>query len=565
MDGIHVVGVAITVALVVLTARNRETRGAKFVLGMVSTVTIWLAANVVIANSTTIGQMVFWGRVVYSTAPFVIMFFFLFVLEYTGYHERVTRRTASLLAVEPVAMTILVWTDDWQSLFSTGIERTQLGYWGFGFELGPAFYGHLLYTYVLIGVSVLLLARLLVVSQSLYPRQVYAVLAAVLAPSLADFLLQVGVTNVEYTPVAFVFSSVLLTMAVFRFKLLGLSPVSQSTVIENIREGLFVVDSDGDVVEMNSVARSYLGLEGVGVVGHDHETVLGDVPELRSAFGDAEEDEGTVRVSTDDGERFFHVQVTTLRDHRGEPIGRQFLLLDVTERTERERELARQNEQLDRFASVVSHDLRNPLNLASSRLELAREDDDDVHLDAVADAHRRMEDLIDDVLTLARDGQTIAATEQVQLSTVAREAWANTVSQDAELDVESDLSLEADAARLRRLFENLFRNAVQHAGPAATVSVGALPPTEDGAARGFYVEDDGPGIPPEDRERVLEDGYTTDEDGTGLGLSIVVSIADAHGWSVDVTESESGGARFEIRLPSCGTDRAATTTEASLD
>jgi signal transduction histidine kinase len=71
-----------------------------------------------------------------------------------------------------------------------------------------------------------------------------------------------------------------------------------------------------------------------------------------------------------------------------------------------------------------------------------------------------------------------------------------------------------------------------------TVTVGGLPD-------GFYVADDGEGVPPADRDRVFERGYTTG-DGTGLGLSIVEQIVGAHGWSVRATESEDGGARFEI-------------------
>ncbi|MDY6778997.1 MAG: HAMP domain-containing sensor histidine kinase, partial [Halobacteria archaeon] len=72
-----------------------------------------------------------------------------------------------------------------------------------------------------------------------------------------------------------------------------------------------------------------------------------------------------------------------------------------------------------------------------------------------------------------------------------------------------------------------------------TVRVGA---TDEG----FYVEDTGKGIPPEERDTVLEQGYSTDTDGTGLGLSIVKKVVEAHNWSIDVTESEEGGARFEI-------------------
>jgi signal transduction histidine kinase len=100
-------------------------------------------------------------------------------------------------------------------------------------------------------------------------------------------------------------------------------------------------------------------------------------------------------------------------------------------------------------------------------------------------------------------------------------------------------SVDADPGRLQELFENLFRNAVEHAGDGTSVRVGEL-------ADGFFVEDDGPGIPPEEREAVFEHGHTTAKSGSGLGLSIVKSIANAHGWSIAVCDGPDGGARFRI-------------------
>jgi signal transduction histidine kinase len=128
---------------------------------------------------------------------------------------------------------------------------------------------------------------------------------------------------------------------------------------------------------------------------------------------------------------------------------------------------------------------------------------------------------------------------------VVTEAWRSVRADGAALRAGDVGTAVADADRLQQLFENLFRNAVTHCGEDVTVEVGALG-ADDGAVTGFYVADDGPGIPPAERDRVLEPGYTTAVDGTGLGLPIVLEIADAHGWRVDVTESSSGGARFEF-------------------
>ncbi|MFB6123492.1 MAG: sensor histidine kinase [Haloferacaceae archaeon] len=214
-------------------------------------------------------------------------------------------------------------------------------------------------------------------------------------------------------------------------------------------------------------------------------------------------------------------------------------------RVRRERTLEEQNERLETFASVVSHDLRNPLNVVSGSVRLAREHDDPVHLDRAASAAERMETLIDQVLTLATEGREIGETAPTALDTVVEDAWRTVDTSDATLELDgSPGTFEVDAARLREAFENLFRNAVEHGGDDVTVRVGPL-----GGNSGFYVEDDGPGIPETARADVFDHGYTTD-DGTGLGLAIVGNIVDAHGWSVSVHGGADGGARFEIDVQS---------------
>lgn len=212
-----------------------------------------------------------------------------------------------------------------------------------------------------------------------------------------------------------------------------------------------------------------------------------------------------------------------------------------TELATREQELKRQNERLGQFASVISHDLRNPLNVAMGRLDLAMQDTENEHLDAARTALERMETLIEEVLTLARQGQPIGETEPVTLSEVANQCWMVVDTKEATLQLERDVTFKADADRLQQLLGNLFRNAIDHGDDTVTIRVGALADQS-----GFYVADDGPGIPDDEREEVFAPGYSTTETGTGLGLAIITEIVDAHDWDIRVTESDASGARFEI-------------------
>ncbi len=206
---------------------------------------------------------------------------------------------------------------------------------------------------------------------------------------------------------------------------------------------------------------------------------------------------------------------------------------------ERERELERQNERLEEFAGLVSHDLRNPLNVATARLELAQDECESEQLEKVSGALTRMEHLIQDLLEFARGGSQVNDADEISIAEQAEQSWSNVPTAEAQLVTTADRTITADSSRLKQLLENLFRNAVEHGGPDVTVTVG----TFDG---GFYVEDDGPGIPEDERDSILEAGYSSNDNGTGFGLAIVKEIADAHGWEIRITESDDGGARFEI-------------------
>lgn len=207
--------------------------------------------------------------------------------------------------------------------------------------------------------------------------------------------------------------------------------------------------------------------------------------------------------------------------------------------------LERQNERLDAFTSVVSHDLRNPLQVATGNLHRIKAADPEEpiatavnHIDQSLD---RMESLIDNLLALATEGTLIDTLASTPIHHVAQDAWETIPTANATLTVETEVEVVADAPRLQQLFENLFANAIDHGGSDVSITVGALPDQP-----GFYVCDDGPGIDPDDRELIFEHGYTTSAEGTGVGLEIVADIVAAHDWTITVTESSSGGARFEI-------------------
>ena len=320
------------------------------------------------------------------------------------------------------------------------------------------------------------------------------------------------------------------------------------TIAESLNDAVYVIDEHGQFTYVNN--------EFLELTGYSEETVLGNTPALIKSKETVERGERQLgRLLSDDGPDTVTFE-TVIQPNDGEPIvcedhmgvlpyesdsfnGSVGVLRDISEHKRRERELRRERDRLDEFASVVSHDLRNPLNVAQGNLELLDGECDSDKIEPIKRAHTRMDDLIDDLLTLARQGETVSDMEAVGLREIAEDAWRTVESPYASLHVETDRTILCDPSRLRQMLENLYRNAVEHGGSEVSVTVGDV-------ENGFAVEDTGPGIPEDERKQVFEPGYSTAADGTGFGLRIVSQTAEAHGWTVRVTESEAGGARFEV-------------------
>ncbi|WP_226023553.1 ATP-binding protein [Halomicrobium salinisoli] len=263
------------------------------------------------------------------------------------------------------------------------------------------------------------------------------------------------------------------------------------------------------------------------------------------------EEEETVYDRVDEsttplGETFFSSTTKVPRyDDEGEVVGLVGVTMDVTDRMTYERELERQNERLEEFTEVLSHDLRNPLTVARANLGAVAEDVDHSQLEPAADALDRISALIEEVRTFVIEGRTVEDPDVADLATAAEDAWESVDTEAAELAVRATHRIRADYDRLQRLLENVFRNAVEH-GSKSPDSDGAVTVTVGDLETGFYVADDGPGVPEDLRDEVFERGVTTSDEGTGFGLAIVRNIAEAHDWTVSLGDPDDGGARIEF-------------------
>ena len=320
-------------------------------------------------------------------------------------------------------------------------------------------------------------------------------------------------------------------------------------VFEHAFDAIVIADDDGRYLEANAAACELFGLDRSDLLGRRVEEFAAPEYDYDAEWRRFEGDSrmrGTFPLRRDDGEVRL-VEYAATRDIRsGEHLS---IMRDVTEQIARKEELEAQLERLDQFASMVSHDLRNPLNVAMARIELYRETGEREHVEAAIRALEAIEQITGELLTLVRRADDDTERSEVAVGALAREVWEEVDTREATLEVVGDLTLVASRGQLHLLLSNLFRNAVGHGGYDTTIRVGTLDGDGTGA-EGFFVEDTGEGIPEADREAVLESGYTTGYGGSGVGLTIIQQIAEAHDWSVEVGESAEGGARFTFRAAS---------------
>jgi PAS domain S-box-containing protein len=519
---------------------NRDTVGSRSFTAFTVGAAVWIFAYAAgnLTGDYTL-SMLAWNFVMLGAASTAASWFLL-SLEVT---DRITlaRRVVPIIVAVVGITQLVAFTNPLHHLFmqpESYIEGKFLH-----IEFGIGFWVHYTLTYLLtlLAVGVFLIESIR--TTGIRRRQALLFLLATVPVVSADLL--TFFTDIfdpyNITPFGYLITAGFLGLVLFKGRFLDIMPVARRTAMAEMNDAMVVVDDESRVVDANQRARAIfdVGDDYVGMAATDFFS-----PMTAATVADVIDETGAdseITVDMDGTDRHFSVTVTPVGSSTSR--GSVILLHDITERKQRESTLETQNERLDKFASVVSHDLRNPLGIAKTYLDFAEETGESDDFEATREALERMDTMIDELLTMARAEASVEDTEPLELTALASDAWqtAQTDGASLELDV-GDTTVVGDRELLQNIFENLFRNAVDHNPPPITVRVGEL----DATAEGFYIEDDGSGIPEEDREEIFEHGYTTDEDGTGFGLSIVQEFLAAHEWDVTVTESSDGGARFEI-------------------
>jgi len=517
-------------------------------------IALWQIADLFI-HGTTVPQtkLLVYNAVNAVVVPITLYSVLWFALAYSDATKRYIRAVLGLLVahilVLVVGLTInpefLYIVDGTATLGPLTIQNMTLAEWVvLDRTVRPLFRIYQLYHQVIVLISALILARHTIQYYGkLAVGQMLVLFIGIGAPLIVNVLFFAGVFPPELNPTSISLGvlAVGLAIAVFRYQILDLTRIGRDQFVEGMDDPLVFVNDANEVVYSNPSAQQVFNVES-SWKGNDAADFFGQYTEYISP-SQASDSSSNRTIKLDNADRDFDVKNTTIQTPVGEPGGKAIVLRDITE-------LKKTNQRLDQFASIVSHDLRTPLNNAMVQTTRLEREYSDERTEAIQNELDQMESMIDEMLHIARAGTSVERVEEFPLEELVEEVWETLQTDDAELDCRlGNTTIEADPVRLFQALENLLQNALDHNPRPLTVRVGTLNADNlgDDASKGIYIEDTGDGFPAETRDRVFHHGYTTTNDGHGYGLTVVQHIVEAHDWMIHVTSGVDGGARFEIR------------------
>ena len=475
-----------------------------------------------------------------------------FVAAYTDsdLHRRHWVQGVSALVVGGYA--VLAVTNSAHNLLLTDVVRVETPFFHGSAVRGPVYFLFLAITYAFVLVGVFVLSKFIGRTSRenrIRTALLYTGAIGVGTANVASILGLGPVGTYQYGGYGAFPFIVVTTVGVFGMGLFDIAPVARTRLVETLSDAVVVLDNESRVVDYNREALSLWP----GLDDNEAQPLTTACPELASQVTLPVPADQTSRITltVDDETRYFSLRATPIEQRDTDSrIGHSLLLRDVTPLERSRRRLQAKNDRLDQVAATVSHDLRNPLQVADGYANVLASELDDPELveyvDSISESHERMDEIIEDVLTLARQGDEMTEQEPLAFGTVVEAAWDNVETGEAALSIGSDGTVHADRTRLLTLLENLIRNSVEHASTDGGSTTGAAAPvtvTAELLPEGFTIADDGPGIPRDHADDVFEYGYTTSDGGTGLGLAIVRTVAHSHGWAVDLDDGHDG-ARF---------------------
>lgn len=530
--------------------RRRHIPGVIWILVIFACATAWSAASALALADSGMAMTLAMSLVSGPAGMVIPVSFLLFALWYTEHDSRPSRLFLALLFVIPVMAEVLLATNGLHHLYYAGLVPVSgpRGTVIWEFIRGPLSWVCTSYPIVLTMTALLLFILRYRTVGTLFRTQILLILAAGLVPFCATllFFLDLGPEpGFDWTPVTFVISGFALIAATLNFELFSLQPLTYSLLVRTMKDGAVATNGGGRITLINPACSAILGVSGDEVVG----TSLAACAPGLGRFVDGDNGAGgegsEITLPVHGAPRIFEVQAVPIPAEDGTSGGRILTFRDVTDRKNAETAFQSANRKLSLLSGIVRHDVKNKLTALFMYLELATEPGS---REAQQQDLLKVRESADGIRTL------IDFTQEYQELGVAAPVWQNAgaVLTDASRLLDCSCIRIADesggaevlADRLfQRVMYNLLDNALRYARGMTQLT---LRSATEGETLILFIEDNGPGVSADEKERIFERGFGHN---TGLGLFLVREILGITGITIRETGEPGKGARFEIRVP----------------
>jgi PAS domain-containing protein len=271
----------------------------------------------------------FWLYITYVGAVVVPATLMLIALQISGKSYWIRAPFIIALSIEPLLVLILLFTDPWHGLFFAGKETQNIG---MIMAVGPVFWTNVIYSYLLVLIAFIVLIRRFFQTSGIYKKQIGVILVGIGFPWLNSIIFVSGLSpfpNADNTPLSFTIAGLAFTYALFHYGLLDIIPIARHVLIENMGDGVLVLDSQNRLVDINPAAEQVLGSLEKSRIGKPVETIFSGWSEIVKAFQDVK-DTYTVIPISDPPRGYFDLRISPLYDNDHRFLGRLVVWRDIT-------------------------------------------------------------------------------------------------------------------------------------------------------------------------------------------------------------------------------------------